>query len=860
MENTNNDVNPKFVKNIEAKFAAQKLALTGENTDMTMLERVGARELAKINVLAANETDGAKQELYQRAASFVKDAVQMSGLPDPARGSANRDWTNDVAEQKRIFESKDFSALKGKCDSDLKHLNLKFGAYGGLLSGENLGGTDLIEDILTAGLVKKESGDETVDYNLLSVIGSVKEVGAQLQGTLDPINSAIMENGPVYKKLGGELGDVTSKKGNDLAQAISTFSLIAQSSAGAVEIARERGLRNKVPMKEGEAMLNQAIDNELIGILSKNIEKFVHEGRATLPGCEYIKVRLRYIYGKGAYAIDGAARGSGEGMDIQFSVGVIARDGGEAGLNAWGNFGSELSLSNFSSTGGFENVKDAIDSAYQLAVANAHEKTVTREALMKTPKGRALAESISDVQLAPTPIVKKVVKAKYKNDPMATDIEGLVQKVENLSKESLEQKDGESKAKMNIVYAFSMRDRRLFIDSDGRNIDQAKVRTQGGYYTAAASSDHTRMPDSRYEAIIWNGGFEEVLDEGNNGLHKTFRDFVLDGTKETAGLVNAGAFPEELADGSGELRVYERDGKLYTDGTIVPTGRAPDKEMKHNVLVKPSALALMQHEISLVNGHGAESDRFDGSANNAAGYSVVGNFYTNKIGKKIASDKITAGFRTLDEYDEEGTPGGEFITAEKGVLKTVMNDRERAYKFGLLPNASARATEASKRHLIRMNHTFIRDGDTSPEEMIEMMGDGYILENNQTPAITSGRANGLFEMKKTSVVRKGRIVYDEKTDAPKVYRCAGVMADAMDFWGKDLQAVSNDGVTVTTPNCGKGEGNEMQAIDTWHYQPSLLSKAILTQGGDGGVAPRSYDAVKDSIVGYAKSFGMTGRA
>ncbi len=842
-------VNQTFV---EAKFAAQKAALTSA-TDKTMLERVGARELAKINELAANETDGAKRELYERAASFVKTAVQMSWLPDPAREAAGKDWTSEVAEQKRIFDSKDFSALKGKYDSDLNHLNLKFRAYEGLLNGENLGGTELIEGILTEGLVKKESDSEAMDYNLLSVVDSVKEVGAQLGGTIDPINAAIAANGPVYKKLGGSLADETSETGNDLASAISEFSLIAQSSAGAVEIAKERGLKTKVSMKEGEAMLNQAIDNELRGILSKNIEQLVHEKRATLPGCEYVKVRLRHIYGKGAYAIDGAPRGSGEGMDIHFSVGVIARDG-EDGLNAWGHFGSELSLSNFSSTGGFENVKAAIDSAYTLAVANAHEKTATKEELMKTSEGRALAESISDVQLAPTPIVKKVVKAKYRDDPMATDIDGLAKKVEDLSKESLEQKDGGAKAKMNIVYAFSMRDRRLFIDSDGRNIDQAKVRTQGGYYVAANSPG--KMPDGRYEAILWDGGFEEVLDQGNNGLGKTFHDFVLDGTKETVKLVNAEAFPEELADGSGELKVYERDGKLYTDGAIVPTGRAPDKEMKHNVLVKPSALALMQHEISLVTGHGAESDRFDGSANNAAGYSVVGNFYANKIGQKIASDKITAGFRTLDEYDEEGTPGGEFITAERGVLKTVMCDRERAHKFGLLPNASARATEATKRHLIRMNRTFIRDGDTSLEEMTEMMGDGYILENNQTPAITSGRANGLFEIKKTTIVRKGRIVYDERTNEPMVYRCVGVMADAMDFWGQDLQAVGNDGLTITTPNCGKGEGNEMQAIDTWHYQPSILSKARLTPGGDGSV---SCDAVKERIAGYA-SLGMRGRA
>lgn len=836
--------------------------------EKTILERVAERELAKINELAAKETDGAKTELYSRAARFVEGAVQLSWLPDPAREAASKDWTSEVNEQQRIFNSKDFSAMKGKYDSDLKQLDLKFGAYGGLLSGEKLGGEELIEDIITEGLVKHESGSEEIDYNLLSVIGSIKEVGAQLGGTIDPINAAILENGPVYKRLGGELADETSKKGNDLASAISKFSLIAQSSAGAVEIAKERWLKSKVSMKEGEAMLNQAIDNELIGILSKNIEQLVHEGRATLPGCEYVKVRLRHIYGKGAYAIDGAARGSGEGMDIQFSVGVIARDG-EEGLNAWGHFGSELSLSNFSSTGGFENIKNAIDSAYKLALTNAHEKTATKKELMKSPDGRALAESISDVQLAPTPIVRKVVKAKYKDDPMATDIEGLVRKVEDLSKESLEQKVkfkkdgtpinevtgiyGVSRTKMNIVYAFSMRDRRLFIDSDGRNIDQARVKTQGGYYVAANSPG--KMPDGRYEAILWDGGFEEVLDEGNNGLHKTFHDFVLEGTKETVSMVNAEAFPEELADGSGELKVYEKDGKLWTDGTISPTGRAPDKEMKHNVLVKPSALALMQHEISLVNGHGAESDRFDGSANNAAGYSVVGNFYANKIGKKIASDKITAGFRTLDEYDEEGTPGGEFITAEKGVLKTVMNDRERAHKFGLTPNASARATEATKRHLIRMNHTFIRDGDTSIEEMIEVMGDGYILENNQTPAITSGRANGLFEIKKTTVVRKGRIVYDERTNEPKVYRCAGAMADAMDFWGKNLLAVGNDGVTITTPNCGKGEGNEMQAIDTWHYQPSILSKAILTQGGDGGV---SHGAIKENIAGYAKSFGMRG--
>lgn len=786
----------------------------------------------------ANNVGGTKRDLYGKAKTWAGDAAEaVAELPDPFTG---RDWALEVKKQGEMFHSENWEPLCHEVERDLNRLEEKLTAYNELYKR----GKALVDNIITKGLVVSRNESAHVDYGLLSVLEPLREVETHLRKAVEVTESAIRENGSAYQRMNPEFGNRVAAIRDGLGDAIDTFSLCAKSSLGAVKIAKGRGIKSGISMAEGKALLDQGFNDDEMRELAKDVEGLVNGKKAALPGCEYVEVRLRHSYGKGAYAVDGEVRGSGEGGDLQLGVKVIASDGSMSGR---GDFGSELPINALNTTKGAVKIKKAIDAAYELAVANANEKRLTKDGA--GPLAGAITD---DVIMAPVPAVRETVEAEYGEHPMTANVGKLMDDVKTISKEVC---GLSGSVKKNAVYVFSGFERRLFVNSDGSSINESNVKTQGGYYVVA--QEQGRMPDFRYADMGGEGGFEVLGDAKKNGSGKTIHDFVLDGARETLELAGAEFFPQELADGSEELKVYEKDGKLFTDGTTIPTTRkAPQK---HNVLVKPSAGALMQHEMSPI-GHGDEDDRRFGLANNYAGYTWLGNFRGSMVGKRVASPLITGGFdprlphAAHYHFDWEGVPAREVILVRNGILEAFMNNRETAGWSGAGPTGSARATEESRVPLIRMGNMFIRDGDTSPEEMIEKMGDGYILEINSTPSINAGRSNAHFEIKKTTVVRNGRIVYDERTGRPKVYRSAGMMADSLDFWDADLKAVGNDGMWITLPNCGKGEGGEMQAIAVSHYMPSILTRAELTAGycraGNAGA-----HAVTEKVAdGIAKSF------
>lgn len=786
------------------------------------IRQVCERAAKRIAALGIGEPEETKKELYARAKKWVDAAAEVAELPDPFTG---RDWALEVKLQRGLLHSGNREPLlRREVESDLNGLEGKLAAYDELYRR----GKVLVDTILTKGLVgASENGSaHDVDYGLLAVLEPLRDVETGLMKTVKVTESAIRENGSAYQRMNPELGNKVATIRDGLEDAIAALSLCTKSSLGAVKIARERKIEDGISMAEGKALLDQALNDGGMSMLAKDIEELINGKKAALPGCEYVEVRLRHTYGKGAYAVDGEVRGSGEGGDLQFGVKVIAKGGGT--MSGRADFGSELSINELNAAKGQLRIKKAIDAAYELAVANANEKRLTKNGL--DGAGPLAGAITDDVKMAQVAAVRETIGAEYGEHPMAADMGKLISDVKAISKEvgSLS-----PTVKKNAVYVFSEFERRLFVNSDGSSINESNVKTQGGYYVVA--QERGKMPDFRYADMGGEGGFEVLCDDKKNGSGKTFHDFVLDGARETLELAGAEFFPQELADGSGELKVYEKNGKLFSDGTIVPARKAPHGDRKHSVLVKPSAGALMQHETSPI-GHGDEDDRRFGLANNYAGYTWLGNFRSSMIGKRVASPLITGGFNPLlphaahYHFDWEGVPAREVILVRNGILEAFMNNRETAGWSGAEPTGSARATEESRVPLIRMGNMFIRDGDTPYEEMIAKMGDGYILETNSTPSINAGRSNAHFEIKKVTPVRGGRIIYDERTGQPKVYRGAGMLADSLDFWDADLRAVGDDGTWTTLPNCGKGEGGEMQAIAVSHYMPSLLTKAELTAG------------------------------
>ena len=77
--------------------------------------------------------------------------------------------------------------------------------------------------------------------------------------------------------------------------------------------------------------------------------------------------------------------------------------------------------------------------------------------------------------------------------------------------------------------------------------------------------------------------------------------------------------------------------------------------------------------------------------------------------------------------DDEGTPGQDVTIIEQGVLKSFMHNKESARIFDVAPTGNARAYTFADEPLIRMRNTAILPGDSSLEDMIASVEDGYYL-------------------------------------------------------------------------------------------------------------------------------------
>jgi TldD protein len=77
--------------------------------------------------------------------------------------------------------------------------------------------------------------------------------------------------------------------------------------------------------------------------------------------------------------------------------------------------------------------------------------------------------------------------------------------------------------------------------------------------------------------------------------------------------------------------------------------------------------------------------------------------------------------------DDEGTLAVDVPLIADGVLKGFMHNKETALRFGVAPTGNARAFEFSDEPLVRMRNTSFLPGNSTLDEMIASVDDGYYL-------------------------------------------------------------------------------------------------------------------------------------
>jgi TldD protein len=255
----------------------------------------------------------------------------------------------------------------------------------------------------------------------------------------------------------------------------------------------------------------------------------------------------------------------------------------------------------------------------------------------------------------------------------------------------------------------------------------------------------------------------------------------------------------------GYAREAVRQALVNLEAAPAPAGMLP-------VVLGPGWPGVLLHEAV---GHGLEGDF------NRKGTSA----FSGRIGERVASPLCTVvddgtlpGRRGSLTIDDEGTPSGNNVLIENGILKGYMQDRMNARLMGVAPTGNGRRESYAHLPMPRMTNTYMLPGEHKPEEIIASVRHGLYAVNfgGGQVDITSGKF--VFSANEAYLIEDGRITRPVK-GATLIGNGPEVMT-RISMVGDDLALDSGVGT------CGK----EGQSVPVGVGQPTLKIDQ-LTVGG-----------------------------
>ncbi len=492
--------------------------------------------------------------------------------------------------------------------------------------------------------------------------------------------------------------------------------------------------------------------------------------------CRHADLRIEISEGKVAVAENGMDKFSGEDYGFSFGVRVIA---GERGT-APGYVGEQVGAADLPRLN--QRLREALDHAYERAVASARSKDGTRM------RFGALGDALADTTLSPVEVRQDTIDAQYEIDPREASLDEAVKYVRDISERVKGVGDGVA---FNYISAATQLERALFVSSEGANVQQTFAITQGTCFVIAQGGDASQ---ELYDFTGHQRGWELIT----HGIEEEFiqfphlMDFSLELARDTVDLASCKP-----------LKPTDKDVVVVTD---------------------PHYNALLCHEVV---GHPTELDRALKFETGYAGRSwFLRDLKHNQLGQRVGSDLVTAfSDPTIDGfghyvYDDEGTPARRIYHFDKGIFNGFSNSRQTAAIVGAEPNGHYKATDASLVPLIRMSNTAISPGDRVPHDIIREVSDGYYVVGHRIPSIAESRENFRITAMRVYEIKNGEI--------GEMFRDGGLMSDTRDFF-LNVDAVGDDFRLFAIPNCGKGQ--PMQTKRMSNGGPTMRSRARLTGPG-----------------------------
>jgi TldD protein len=166
------------------------------------------------------------------------------------------------------------------------------------------------------------------------------------------------------------------------------------------------------------------------------------------------------------------------------------------------------------------------------------------------------------------------------------------------------------------------------------------------------------------------------------------------------------------------------------------------------VVLDPELAGVFIHEAV---GHAVEADHV------LEGNSVL----EDRLNTQIASPLLTVyDDPSMHEYgyypfDDEGAQSRKTVLIERGVLKNYLHNRETAGKLGGTP-CNARAQGYAK-PIIRMSNTYIEQGESSFEEMLEEVKNGVYLIGSRGGQVSPGEGVFQFNAERGYLIEGGEL-------------------------------------------------------------------------------------------------------
>ena len=250
------------------------------------------------------------------------------------------------------------------------------------------------------------------------------------------------------------------------------------------------------------------------------------------------------------------------------------------------------------------------------------------------------------------------------------------------------------------------------------------------------------------------------------------------------------------------------DGALKASEEVLDA--EPIEPGEYEIITSPEVSGLIAHEAF---GHGVEMDMFVKDR-------ALGKEY---IGKRVGSDLVTMheGALCAEEvssyaFDDEGTPAGDTIEIQNGILKTGVCDALSALRLGTVPTGNGKRQSFENKVYTRMTNTIFDSGTDTLEDMIASVKFGYLLE---------GMRSGMEDPKHWGIqciIERGHEIRDGKLTGKVVAPI--VMTGYVPHLLGSITMASTDREVFGSGACGKGYKEWVKVSDGGPY---LKAKARL---------------------------------